>query len=508
MDFEMYNMGHLMSAACTHHAATGKSNLLSIARKAADFLAVHFENPTPEVARHGICPSHLMGLIDLYRTTRDEKYLHLATKLLAMRDLVKNGDDDNQDRVPLKQQKQIVGHAVRATYLYAGAADIYAETGDPSLMPVLTATWQDLVSHKLFITGGCGALFDGASPDGSAAQETITRVHQSFGRNYQLPQSTAHNETCAAIGSVLWSWRMLQITDDAKFADLVEQTLFNSVLAGVSLDGTKFFYTNTLRQLSPMPVDLRWDRRRVKFPPCFCCPPNVVRTVAQSANYAYLKSDRELWVTLYGGNTIETKLAGGALKLRQQTDYPWDGGIRFTFETAPAESFTLNLRIPAWANNATITVNGIRVNDSIRPGTFHPLNRKWSTDDVVELNLPMPVRLVESHPYIEETRNQLAVVRGPIVYCLESIDLPPDAGMLDVHLGSDADLVPATDPQLPGITVLKGRATLIPRDPWFDELYRDAAVHHFRKIDLQLIPYFAWDNRGESEMTVWLPRQN
>jgi uncharacterized protein len=508
MDFEMYNMGHLMTAACVHHAATGKSSLLAIARKAADFLAIHFENPTPEVARHGICPSHLMGLVDLSRTTRDAKYLYLATKLLAMRDLVKNGDDDNQDRVPMKQQRRIVGHAVRATYLYAGAADIYAETDDPSLMPVLEAIWQDMVSHKLFITGGCGALFDGASPDGSEDQASITRVHQAFGRSFQLPQSTAHNETCAAIGSVLWSWRMLQITGEAKFADLVEQTLFNSVLAGVSLDGTSFFYTNTLRQLSPMPVDLRWDRGRVKFPPCFCCPPNVVRTVAQSANYAYLKSDRELRATLYGGNVIETKLAGGALKLRQQTDYPWDGTIRFTFEAAPAEPMTLSLRIPAWAKNATVSLNGKSVDDPIRPATFHPLHRKWSAGDAVELNLPMPVRLVESHPYIEETRNHLALLRGPIVYCLESIDLPRDARLLDVHLNSDADFTPATDPRLPGITVLQGRAILIPRDPWSNELYRDAARHQTRKIDLQLIPYFAWDNRGQSEMTVWLPREN
>ena len=301
---------------------------------------------------------------------------------------------------------------------------------------------------------------------------------------------------------------MLQITGEAKFADLVEQTLFNSVLAGVSLDGTSFFYTNTLRQLNPMPLELRWNRRRVKFPTCFCCPPNVVRTVAQSASYAYLKSDRELWATLYGGNIIETKLAGGLLKLRQQTDYPWDGAVRFTFEAAPAEPVTLFLRIPAWAKNPAITVNGKPVDEPIRAAAFHPLHRNWSAGDVVELNLPMPVRLVESHPYIEETRNQLAVVRGPIVYCLESIDLPPDAHVLDVHLGSDADLAPATDPRLPGIAVLKGRATLIPRDPWSDELYRDAVPHHPRKIDVQLIPYFAWDNRGESEMTVWLPRQD
>jgi DUF1680 family protein len=507
MDFEMYNMGHLMTAACIHHRATGKSNLLIIAKKAADFLAIQFDNPATRNARHGICPAHLMGLVDLYRTTGAKKYLSLAVKLLAMRDLVKNGDDDNQDRVPLREHRQIVGHAVRATYLYAGAADIFAETGDPALLPVLESTWNDLVSHKLYITGGCGALYDGASPDGSADQQFITRIHQAFGRNYQLPQATAHNETCAAIGNILWNWRMLQITGEAKFADIVEQTFYNGVLAGISLEGTKFFYTNTLRQLNPMPVDLRWNRRREEFPECFCCPPNVVRTIAESSAYAYLKSDDDLRTVMYGANSLETKLKdGGILKLRQETNYPWDGRIRFSFDSAPNKPFTFWLRIPAWAKNATLRVNNGSIDEPLRPGTFHPLQRTWSQQDTVELNLPMPVRLVESHPYVEETRNQVAVVRGPIVYCLESIDLPKGVRPLDVMLDEKSDLAPATDPRLPGLTVLKGQATTVNRDPWPDQLYRDLQPPTSRKIEIQLVPYFAWDNRGESEMTVWIPQ--
>jgi hypothetical protein len=507
MDFEMYNMGHLMTVACVHHHATGKSNLLTVARKAADFLEIQFRNPTPDTARHGICPSHLMGLADLYRTTRDRRYIDLAVKLLAMRDLVPNGDDDNQDRIPLKEERHIVGHAVRATYLYAGAADLYAETGDKSLLPVLQSAWDDLVSHKLYITGGCGALFDGASPDGSPEQETITRVHQAFGRNYQLPQSTAHNETCAAIGSAFWNWRMLQISAEAKYADLMEQTLYNSVLAGVSLDGTSFFYTNTLRQLNPMPVELRWNRRREKHTTCFCCPPNVVRTVAESATYAYLKSDRDLWVVLYGSNTLETEFnKGGKLKLRQETDYPWDGLIRFTFETAPVASFALWLRIPAWAKDATIRINHKPIDATPASGTFHPIDRRWVAGDIVELNLPMPVRLIESHPYIEETRNQVAVVRGPIVYCFESVDLPSGVRVLDVHLNQNIDLVPATDDRLPGMTVLKGHALATAHETWSGELYRELTPNRPREIEIQLVPYFAWDNRGESEMTVWLAK--
>jgi DUF1680 family protein len=507
MDFEMYNMGHLMSTACVHHRATGKDNLLTIARRAADFLAIQFEHPTPQVARHGICPAHLMGLVDLYRLMGEKKYLDLAVKLLAMRDLVKNGDDDNQDRVPVKEQTHLVGHAVRATYLYAGIADIYTETGDESLLPVLHATWNDLVSHKLYITGGCGALFDGASPDGAIKQETITRIHQAFGRNYQLPQSTSHNETCAAIGSLFWAWRLLRITGESHYADFVEHSLYNSVLAGIGLDGVSFFYTNTLRQLNPMPSELRWERRRGKYISCFCCPPNVVRTIAQAGSYAYLQTGRDLYAVLYGGNRLEAAIGDSSIKLRQETNYPWKGQIKFTIEAAPADAFTLHLRIPAWAKDATISVNGKRIDATVAAGTFHPIHRKWSANDTVELDLPMPVRMVESNPYVEETLNQLCVARGPIVYCLESIDLPKDLRVLDVQIGPDAALAPASDTRLPGITVLKGQATAITRGDWNGQLYRDLQPRATRRIDLQLIPYFAWDNRGESEMTVWLAQR-
>ena len=454
MDFEMYNMGHLMSAACVHHRATGKDSLLTLARKSADHLACVFANPTPTQARHGICPAHLMGLADLYRATNEQKYLDLATKLLNMRDLVTSGDDDNQDRIPFRQQRTAHGHAVRATYLYTGAADIYAHTGDESLMQSLEPIWQDLVAHKLYITGGCGALFDGASPDGTEAQTTITRVHQSFGRDYQLPQSTAHNETCAAIGNLLWNWRMLLITGEARFADVIEQTLFNSVLAGISLNGTSFFYTNTLRQLDPMPVPLRWPRHRQKFIGCFCCPPNVVRTIAQSATYAYARRDRDLSVILYGQNTLDL----GDLKLRQETEYPWDGQIRITIDAAPQPKFSIKLRIPGWAKDAVVRLNGNRLADVVQSGSFLEIRRGWSAGDVIELELPMPARLIEAHPLVEESRNQVAVMRGPIVYCLESVDLAKDVRLLDVHLPRDAKFTPTTDTSLGGITVLQGKA--------------------------------------------------
>ena len=267
-NFEVYNMGHLMTTACVHHRATGKTSLLAVATKAADFLAKSFANPTPEQARNSICPSHYMGMIDLYRETGEPRYLEAAKGFFAMRDLVAKSDDggdDNQDRIPFLKQDEAVGHAVRANYLFAGAADLFAETGDPATWQMLERVWKNVVQEKLYLTGACGALYDGASPDGSKDQKHITRIHQAYGRNYQLPNTTAHTETCANIGNVLWNWRMFLASGEARFMDVLELALYNSVLSGVSLDGTNFFYTNPLRVTDPMPVNLRWSRTRVPY---------------------------------------------------------------------------------------------------------------------------------------------------------------------------------------------------------------------------------------------------
>lgn len=501
MDFEMYNHGHLITAACVHHAATGKTNLLAIARKAADFLDRQFANPTSAQARHGICPSHLMALIDLSRVTGDVKYRDLALRLLNMRDLVEKGDDDNQDRIPFRRQTTAHGHAVRATYLYAGTADIYADTGDATLLESLETIWQDLVARKLYITGGCGALFDGASPDGAVDQAAITRVHQAFGRDYQLPQSTAHNETCAAVGNVLWNWRMFQLTGEAKYCDILEQTLYNSVLAGISLDGTAFFYTNTLRQLTPMPVDLRWNRRREKTLGCFCCPPNVVRTIAQSSHYAYAAGEQGVHVVLYGSSNVKTPHA----TLAQETDYPWDGRVRIVVEEASKAPFSIFLRIPGWAQGAVTRVNGRPGDEPARAGEFYEIHRTWSSGDVIEIDLPMPVRMVEANPYVEEARNHVAIVRGPIVYCLESIDLPQGLKVFDVLIPRDAALTPRASGELGGATVIEGKGLACASGDWSNRLYRDLATASPKEFHLVLIPYYAWDNRDASEMSVWIP---
>ena len=323
LNFEMYNFGHLFTTACVHHRATGKKTLLAVAVRAADFLCTTFEKPSAELARNNVCPSHYMGTVDLYRLTGDKKYLMLAVKFLDLRDRATDGTDDNQDRIPFRKQREAVGHAVRANYLYAGAADVYAETGDETLLDPLKKIWVNVVTRKMYLTGACGAFYDGASPDGSKDQQQISRVHQAYGRDYQLPNSTAHNETCAAIGDALWNWRMLQITGEAKYADVVELVLHNALLAGVDLDGKRFFYTNTLRQLDTMPAPLRWSRKREEWISCYCCPPNAARTIAQAHTYAYGRSDRGVWVHLFGASTLDTKLPDGRrVKLQQQTDYP------------------------------------------------------------------------------------------------------------------------------------------------------------------------------------------
>lgn len=507
LDFEMYNMGHLMTLAVVHRRTSGSNSLLKIAIKTAEFLDRTFAHPQPHQARHGICPSHLMGLIELYRETGNSQYRDLACRLLEMRNLVETGDDDNQDRIPFREHTTAHGHAVRATYLYAGMADIYSETGDESLLRPLLAVWQDLVSHKLYLTGGCGALFDGASPDGSADQSNITRVHQAFGRSYQLPQSTAHNETCAAIGNLLWNWRMLQITADSRYADMIELTLYNSVLTGVSLDGSSYTYTNTLRKLDPMPVSLRWSTDRQKTISCFCCPPNVVRTIAESSHYAYLRSEQAVYVILYGTNQAHFRFHNNPVTIRQESDYPWDGQIRLRIDLPCPVRFSVVLRIPGWCNQAFVSINGRREPVECQSGTFVALDREWTSGDQIELSLSMPPILMEAHPYVEEARHQAAVRRGPIVYCLESCDLPDNTRINDVLLNARESLtVGAPDASLLGARPVESIGWVRESVPWDDNrLYRTLSPRELNPVRLRFVPYFVWGNRRPGEMSVWIP---
>jgi uncharacterized protein len=506
-NFEMYNMGHLITAACLHYRVTGDDKFLNVARKTADFLDKTFQEPTPELARNSVCPSHYMAMVELYRVTGEPRYLALAEKFLAMRSIkIDDGGDDNQDRMPFVEQREALGHAVRANYLYAGAADLYAENGDPQLLGALEPIWDNMVHEKMYITGACGALYDGASPDGSDDQSHITRVHQAYGRNYQLPNITAHNETCAAIGNVLWNWRMFLVTGEAKYMDVLELALYNAVLSGVSLDGTNYFYVNPLRQVEPLPTKLRWPRTRVPFLTSYCCPPNVVRTIAEVGGFAYATGDDAVWVNLYGGNDLSAQLNGKPLKLTQSTDYPWDGRVRIVIDECPTTEFALRLRIPGWAESPSIRVNGKPPSVPAVPGSYAELRRIWKPGDKVELELPMPARLIEANPLVEEARNQVAIERGPIVYCLESTDLPKGVRVEDVTIPADAELTAHFEPSLlGGVTVIETMALVKPAGDWSDKLYRPLSRERPREIRVRFIPYFAWSNRGASEMSVWMP---
>lgn len=506
LSFEAYNFGHLMTAAAVHFRATGKTNLLSVAKKAADFLIGFYATATPELARNAICPSHYMGLVELYRTTRENKYLELIKHLMDIRGTVE-GTDDNSDRAPFREMKKIVGHAVRANYLMAGAADLYAETGDASLLHTLERLWENVIHTKMYVTGACGALYDGVSVDGTSYKpDTVQKVHQAYGRDYQLPNFSAHNETCANIGNVLWNWRMFLLSGDVKYADIVELALYNSVLSGVSLEGTKFFYTNPLAAASSYPYHLRWEGGRIPYiSKSNCCPPNTVRTVAEVGSYMYSLSGDGLYLNMYGGNALHTNLKDGSmLKIDQQTDYPWSGAVSLKIEQAPADDFSIHLRIPGWCKNASLKLNGQLIEKGVRGGQYKMIKRKWKKNDKLELFMEMPVTMVESHPLVEEARNQVAVKRGPIVYCLESADLPGQ-NIFDILL--PASVKWQTQPMKIGngkMMALVGEARSQQNNNWNKGLYRELNLAT-RPVKIKLIPYYAWANRGKTDMTVWLP---
>ena len=508
LSFEAYNFGHLMTAACVHYRATGKTSLLDVAKKSADFLIGFYKNASDEQARNAICPSHYMGLSELYRTTKDLKYLTLVKHLIAIKGATE-GTDDNQDRIPFLQQTKVMGHAVRANYLFAGVADVYAETGDPALLAQLNVMWDDVTQHKMYVTGGCGSLYDGVSPDGTSYKPNdVQKIHQAYGRDFQLPNFTAHNETCANIGNVLWNWRMLQITGDAKYADIVELALYNSVLSGISLSGDKFLYTNPLSYSDALPFAQRWSKDRQHYIGLSnCCPPNTVRTISEVSQYAYSVSDKGLYFNLYGGNNLHTMLKNGShLKLSQTTDYPWDGKVSIKLEEAPKEAFSVFLRIPGWCSDAKVLVNGKPQTIKLTPGEYAEINNSWKPGDQIELLMPMPVRLIESNPLVEETRNQVAVKRGPVVYCLESMDLPKGKTIFDVAIQAKNNLKPSrmTIENSP-IMGLEGQALLVDNSNWSKKLYREVSVESPKTIPVRLVPYYAWGNRGHNDMSVWLP---
>ena len=495
LNFETYNLGHLMTAGIIHKRVTGKNTLFDCGRKAADFLYNFLKSDAAELSRNAICPSHYMGAAEMYRETGDKKYLELAEGLIGIRDSVKNGEDHNQDRHKLRDQYEAMGHAVRANYLYAGVADLYAETGEEQLMKNLSAIWDDIIQHKIYIMGGCGALYDGVSPDGTTYnQPSIQQIHQAYGRQFQLPQEAAHNEICAQIGMMLFSWRMFQTTGDGKYIDNIENELYNGILSGISLDGKDFFYTEALRRTKEFPYVMRWPKHRQHYITCFCCPPNTLRTLCEAQEYAYAVNGNTLYVNLYGQNVLKTK----DLELEQTTNYPWDGKVTLTIKNAKNLS-TVKLHKPEWAGQYTVKVNGETADLDI--------SRKWKKGDVIEMNFDMRPRLIEANPLVEEAKNQIAVQRGPIVYCLEGEDIEGGYRINDIAIPADIQF---TEQKMTlcghEMTVLEGEAVLVNQENWDNQtLYREVHPTTKKKVKIRLIPYYAWDNRGIQDMSLWLP---
>ncbi len=502
---ELYNMGHLLTAACVHYRATGKRSFLDIARKLGDYLYGVFQPRPRELAHFCFNPSNIMGSVDLYRATRNPKYLELARVFVDMRGSAPGGTDETQSRVPLRQETEAVGHAVTGPYLYAGAADVYGETGEQPLFDALDRLYRNVTARKMYITGAIGALHLGRS-------SRKDPVHEAFGTEYSLPNRLAYSETCANIANALWSWRMLAVTGEAKYADVMERVLYNSMLSGIGIGGTDFFYTNVLRRYGDEMPMMRNDSLRrwtdnSATPYGFCCPASVARTIAMVQELAYSLSDNAVWVNLYGSGVLKTRLPDGqSIELSQETDYPWNGKVKITIHSPGKGALNIMLRVPGWAEQAGITVNGQAIEPPPKPGTYAKVSRKWAAGDVIELNLPMQPRLMESNPLLEETREQVAVMRGPLVYCLESPDLPAGVRVSEIGLPPNIQLKSRWEGGLlGGVTVLEGEAWLNREGAWSDLLYRPFRYRQGGTVNVRLIPYYAWANRGISHMTVWIP---
>ena len=526
-DFEVYNFGHLFTSACLYKRLTGKDSFLTIARKAAGYLKNLYDRAEESgEVQTAVCPSHYMGLAELYRTTGDRDYLELLKKAVTLRDSVKEGLDDNQDRLPLKEHDRIIGHAVRANYLYAGVADLCLEEEEPELAEVLHKVWNSLVTQKMYITGGCGALYNGASPYGNFFTHQL--VHQAYGYEYQLPNVTAYNETCASVGGVYWAWRMFCLEKRAEYVDVLERMILNVNLAAVSMDGRRFFYENMLRRAKKLPYELIWGQERAEYILSYCCPPNLARLMAQMSEYAYAVDEDGIYMVLYGASRARVAFPGkdgeeqdSGLILVQETGYPYDGNIRFTFEEEETQalkscgSFSLHLRIPSWVRNGTVRCRTRRTGEDEESyslsrkdgGTYICLKIEAPKNREILVDFAMEARLTCAHPLVEEDSGQVAVERGPLVYCIEGMDAAAET-LDDLMIPSDIRLEPE-DFVIEGRTVtsLKGSFLLRKREDGYDRnaLYQDYGNREYEKITARMIPYFAWDNRGMDEMRVWLP---
>ncbi len=510
---EMYNTGHLLISACKHFTITGKRNFLNIAIKQADLLYTIFYPDTKQFGRFGFNQTQIMGLVELYRITENKKYLNLAERFINRRgtfDVIHHETtvgypigDMVQERTPLRESSEAVGHAVLALYFYAGAADVVAETGEKKLYRALNRIWDNITNKKMYITGAVGQTHYGAST-------SRDKIEEGFIDEYMMPNMTAYNETCANICNALFNYRMLGLNGKSQHADIIELVLFNSGLSGISLDGKEYFYANPLRMIHNARSyndheNATETPQREPYLECFCCPPNLVRTVAQVSNWAYSLSNNGLTVNLYGANTLDTKLSDGtSIKLTQSTNYPWEGLVNIKVNQCKKTPFDIQLRIPEWAAGTTISVNGIPLKSKINAGKYTSIKRAWRPSDTITIDMPMDIKLVEGNPRIEELRNQIAIQRGPIVYCIESPDLPKKTDILDIYFPASSHLSAKHRPNfLGGLTTIEG--SLLIRKDKVSGMYSHVKNPKWETMDATFIPYYAWSNRGLAEMTVFMP---
>ncbi len=511
---EMYNAGHLIEGAVAYHEATGKSKVVDILSRFADHIDSLFG---PDEGKKRGYPGHPeleLALVKLYRATNEPRYLNLATYFINERgqqphyfdiEAHNRGEDPEdfwaqtyhycQAHEPLREQTKATGHAVRACYLYAGLADVALESGDQSLVETARRLWDDLTEHQMYIIGSLGPA----------------RSNEGFTFDYDLPNETAYAETCAAISLVFFAQRMFQLDQNARYIDIMERALYNGVLSGVAYDGTHFFYANPLAAYPKVNPHDPWSAvksdphyRREEWFPCPCCPPNLARLVASIGSYFYSVAGDTIYVNLYDSNRSDIDLNGHRIQLTQQTNYPWDETIQITVNVDQPAAFTLALRIPGWCRDARLQVNGQDVALNSASG-YARISREWASGDQVSLTLAMPVERMVSHPKVRQNAGQIALQRGPVVYCLEEVDNGTD--LANVSLPRGSALATKFDPELfGGVSVITGTANRYVPRAWKGGLYQPETVTlvDSPSFTFKAIPYCFWANRAPGEMRVWI----
>ena len=506
---ELYCAGHLMEGAVAYYQATGKRKFLEIMCRYADHIERTFGPRKGQ--KRGYCghPEVELALVKLYRATGHRRYLNLARFFVDERgrapnffdrEAIARGEDPKKNKPgrhvyeqahkPLREQTEVVGHAVRALYIYSGMADVAAETGDRTLVKALQRLWENVTEKRMHVTGGVGS----------------TCRNEGFTFDYDLPNEHAYNETCANIALVFWAHRMLHMDPDGRYVDVLERALYNSVISGVSRSGDRFFYANPLaahRGVDPHGTiqGADYHYRRSAWFGCACCPPNLARLLASIGGYIYSHGAGEARVNLYVAGQGELTVDGQRVVLQQQTKYPWDGTVSLTVRPEAPATFAVALRIPGWCRGARLKVNGRAVAVRLDKG-YARLVRRWRKGDRIELVMPMPVERIEAHPHVRQNAGCVALQRGPVVYCLEEADNGRD--LSDLILPASAKLTAKFEPALlGGIAVIKGRAQRRDLARWKNQLYRPVATS-LRKVAITAIPYCVWANRRPGEMRVWL----